>query len=346
MRLLDTFVVHHASEPKYIKLYQGNLAEIPSDEAVDVLVVSAFPNDYYPTETSLIGALDRKGLSVANLARDKEVDFRESLSSWLSKDLLRGHPKLGFRRILCFEPRTRGQAPEVVGDVFRAIMPFALGDPPIRSIAMPVLAAGDQGYDSEVMLTALFEASVHWLERGMPITVIKIVAFAEPAAQRLQRLFAKLGSNYTTGKAQRESSARAITFSGYDFFLSYAHEDASAADGVVQGLRAGKPAIRVFQDKLELKPGDAWQSELDEALESCRKVIALYSPRYLESPVCMEEFNMARLRHRESDNNVLVPIYLRSTKLPLYMRSLQFIDCREDDVPKIRSAAEDLGRGM
>lgn len=345
MRLLDTFVVHHPSEPKYIKLYQGNLAEIPSDEAVDVLVVSAFPNDYAATETSLIGALDRKGLSVADLARDKELDFRESLSSWLSKDL-RNHPKLGFRRILCFEPDTRGQAPEVVGDVFRAIMPFALGDPPIRSIAMPVLAAGDQGYDSEVMLTALFEASVHWLERGIPLAVIKIVAFAETSAEPLKRLFAKLASSYTTGKAQRESNARAITFSGYDFFLSYAHEDGSAADAVVQGLRAGKPAIRVFHDKLELKPGDAWQSELDEALESCRKVIALYSPRYLESRVCMEEFNMARLRHRESDNNVLLPIYLRRAKLPLYMRSLQFIDCREDDVPKVRSAAEELGRGM
>lgn len=340
MKLLETFVVHHASEPKYIKLYQGDLAAIPGAEAVDILVVSAFPNDYVPTQTSLIGALYRAGLSVHDLALNKEVDLRDSLSCWLSQDLRLSHPNVGFRRVLCFEPLKRGKAPEVVGDVFRAVMPFAFGEPPIRSIAMPVLASGDQGYDSDLMLTALFDAAVHWFEHGMPVETIKIVAFAEPAAQRLRRLFAKLGSDYAGAKGDRE--AHGGISPEYDFFVSYAHRDTAAVDGLVQGLEGARVGVRVFQDKLQLKTGDAWQSELDAALESCRKVIAVYSPHYLESRVCMEEFNMARLRHRESESGVLLPIYLRTASLPLYMRSLQYVDCREGDLARVRSACQRL----
>jgi hypothetical protein len=93
---------------------------------------------------------------------------------------------------------------------------------------------------------------------------------------------------------------------------------------------------------LEIKSGHAWQDEIDRALENCRKVIAVYSSSYLQSKVCLEEFNMARLRHRESDRGVLLPIYLRTTNLPLYMRSLHYLDCREGDIGRVREAASRL----
>lgn len=108
---------------------------------------------------------------------------------------------------------------------------------------------------------------------------------------------------------------------------------------LVRMLREVIPDARIFIDKLEIKPGQSWQAEIDEALESSLKVIALYSPAYLQSKVCIEEFNMARLRHRESDDGVLVPIYLRTVdpKLRLYMRSLNYLDCREGDPGRIES---------
>lgn len=338
MRLLQTFGVSHPSETKYIKLYQGDLAAIPPAEAVDLLVISAFPNDYEPTSTSLIGALSTHGVSVDDLSRDKAVDLRESLSCWLSQDLSSQYPNVSFTRILCFEPTSPGTAPEVVGNVFRAIMPFALGDPPIRSIAMPVLASGDQRVDSEVMLGALFDASFHWLERGMPVQTIKIVAFAEHAAQRLERTFAALSSKYSGAGAAREHHLSAPP--AYDFFVSYAHGDGSETDGLVQDLKAANPRLRVFQDRLELKPGEAWQTGIDQAIAGCRRVIAVYSPLYLASAVCMEEFNMARVRHRSG--NVLLPVYLRTADLILYMETLEYIDCREGDPAKIRAACDQI----
>jgi hypothetical protein len=205
---------------------------------------------------------------------------------------------------------------------------------------MPVLASGDQRFDSEVMLTALLNAAVHWLEHGLPIDTIKIVVHSQESAQRLQQVFARLRSDYTSAGSQRQPEA-SPSFR-YDFFVSYSHSDVSEADALVEGLKAAKMGARVFQDKLELKTGDAWQTELDEALECCRKVIPIYTQSYVRSHVCMEEFNMARLRHRESESGVLLPIYLRTTQLPLYMRALQYFDCREGDLSKIRSVCRQL----
>jgi len=343
MELLATCSIPYKSEVRRLSLYRGDLAAIPSDEAVDLLVVSAFPNDYVPTTTSLIGALNRKGISVAKLAADKEVDLRNVCRCWLSKDLSRRHPRAGFRRLMCFEPLNRAGAPEVVGDVFRAIMPFALGEPQIRSIAMPILTSGDQQNPSALMLAALVNASLHWLSSGLPVDTIKIVIYAEGEAESLRRQFALLtAAPFPTVRAPEATHAEREV---YDFFVSYAHDDRAEVDALVEALKGARPSIRVFQDKLELKPGEAWQEELDRALEFCRKVIAVYTPSYLESKMCMEEFNMARLRHRESREGVLLPIYLRSANLPLYMRSLQYVDCREGNVGRVKSTCTDFLEG-
>ena len=138
-----------------------------------VLIVSALPDDYTATRNSLIGKLAGVGVKVADLAHDKAVDLREFSACWLSRPVER--PDLHFSRILCFEPAVKGRAPEVVGDLFRSIVPLTAGDPPIRRIAMPLLAAGDQGESPIVMLEALAEASAHWLENGLALDCVSIV---------------------------------------------------------------------------------------------------------------------------------------------------------------------------
>ena len=74
MKLLGTITIRGAGG-KRIELYQGDLTSLGPDQGFDMLVVSAFPDDYLPTRNSLIGALHRKGLSVANLAAAKKLIF-------------------------------------------------------------------------------------------------------------------------------------------------------------------------------------------------------------------------------------------------------------------------------
>lgn len=344
MRLLDSITIQSDKGERFIELYHGDLTQLPAEHAVDVLVVSAFPNDYIPTRGSLIGALNRSGVSVQKLARDKEVDLRDAFSCWMSKEIQAAPPGIQFKKILCFEPLVRGRPSDVIGDIFQSLMPFVYGVPPIKSIAMPIVATGDQGFATDQILGPLLDAAVHWLALGLPVEVIKIVEYGESKAARLQASFTALKEQYKALSPSPQKSAQQFT---YDFFISYAHDNTDVANLLYDELKHLEPATRIFIDRQTLKTGVAWQQELFEALDDCRKVIAMYSPAYLVSKVCKEEFNIALLRHRVADEGVLLPIYLYTTQLPSYMQLLQFVDCREGDPAKIRQACElMLGSGQ
>jgi hypothetical protein len=330
--LIDTITVRHQGSERLVMLFAGKLASLPERERVDLLIVSAIPDDYIPTRSSIIGALARVGVSVADLAQDKEVDLRRFSSCWLSRPITQ--PGVHFHRILCFEPRYRGNAPEVVGDVFRSIVPFTTGSPPISQVAMPLLASGDQGESPEVMLEALTDASVHWLSAGLPLDRVKIVI---RDSRSLRETFSRVKSRH----AMVSSGPQSPAFS-FDVFVSYSHRNKANIDDLVKNLQGRRPSLRVFLDRLELRPGVAWQQHIFESLDQSRKVICALSPDYLASKVCNEEFNIALIRHREATDGVLLPLYLYTSELPTYMKAIQYEDVREGDHAKIAESAERL----
>jgi hypothetical protein len=305
-------------------------------DAFDLLVVSAFPNDYTPTHTSLIGALDQRGLSVAMLARAKEIDLRAAFSCWLSSEL---PPREGlpFRRILCFEPLVRGRPTEVVGDIFRALAPILADHADIRTIALPLVAAGDQGYTVAEILRPLLDAALHWLEHGLPLDRVKIVAYAKPQADQAASIFEQHKTEY-----EGASALPAKGRGDYDVFISYSRTNAPESRVMEQALRKSKPDIRIFLDRNELDVGCAWQPSIFESLDRCRKVVAMLSPDYLASKVCKEEFNIAWIRGRESDLDIIFPVYLYTADLPTYMKYRSYIDCREGSAAKLVEASQHL----
>lgn len=336
MELVDSITVRHNQRDRQLMLFVGSISALPESERVDVLVVSAFPDDYRPTHRSLIGALDLAGLSVGELARDKEVDLRKFSNCWLSRPIDRADVQ--FQRILCFEPGYTNQRPaEVVGDIFRSIVPFTAGNPPISSIAMPLLATGAQRETPERMVEALAEAAVEWLKVGLPLDRIKIVVRQSVDRQEIRDAFARVREKHSdTGPRIAKPEFR------FDLFISYSHQNIEPAGLLMNELQHRRPDLRVFLDRMELKPGFAWQEHIFESLEHSRKVVCLLSPAYLASKVCKEEYNMAHFRHRESSEGVLLPIYLHTAELPLYMKLTQYEDVREADRTKIESLAARL----
>lgn len=380
MKTLSSIQVHGA-KPRRIELLQGDLTELGADEGFDLLVVSAFPDDYLPTRTSLIGALHRKGLSVAALAKDKSVDLRDNFSCWLSKPLSPTDPGLRFTRILCFEPSKRGAPPEVVGDIFRALMPILAEEPDINSIALPIVAAGNQGCSVAEMLPPLLDAALGWLEKGLPLDCIKIVTLRDTQAAEAERIFNArklayltprpaaatplagddflLGGGVDRGGASdgnfrsmdsgiaSPDTAPAPAFETpaepeYDVFISYSRKNAHDSEMLEKTLRRLKPEIRIFVDRKNLDVGCAWQIEIFESLDKCRKIVAMLSPEYIASKVCKEEFNIAWLRGREADDDIIFPLYLYSAPLPTYMKYKNFLDCREGDALRIEEASRRL----
>jgi hypothetical protein len=336
MNLLDSIEVR-GGQDKRIELYQGDLTVLTAAEAFDLLVVSAFPNNYMPISGTLIGALDRKGLSVQALADAKEIDLRASFSCWLSREFTPHDPGLQFRRILCFEPLVRGRPPEVVGDIFRALTPFLAEKPDIKSIALPVVSTGNQGWPVAEMLSPLLEAALNWLENGLPLSCVKIVTLSDAHAQEALQVF-------SGKKAQYVSSVPSPRTQGfeYDVFISYSRANASESEIMERALRECRPDIKIFVDRKDIDIGSAWQPQIFETLDRCHKVVAMLSPDYLGSKVCKEEFNIAWIRGRETDEEVIFPIYLYTTALPTYMKYRNYCDCREGDKSKIAEASSKL----
>jgi hypothetical protein len=336
VKLLDSIEVR-GGQHKLIELFQGDITALSASETFDLLVVSAFPNDYTPTSSSLIGALYRKGLSVQSLAGNKEIDLRANFSCWLSKEFTPQDSGLRFRRILCFEPLVRGRPPELVGDIFRALTPILAERPDIKSVALPVVAAGDQGYPVSEMLTPLIEAALNWLEKGLPLDCIKIVTYSDDKAEEALRVFSKQKTEYLLSAPTPET--RSI---GYDVFISYSRVNTPESEIMEQALRESRPGIKIFVDRKEIDIGSAWQPETFETLDRCRKVVAMLSPNYLDSKICKEEFNIAWIRSREMDEDVIFPVYLYTAALPTYMKYRNYFDCREGDRAKIAEASKRL----
>ena len=131
----------------------------------------------------------------------------------------------------------------------------------------------------------------------------------------------------------------------YDVFISYSRKDEEAAKHLYKCLTEPPFELKVFIDKQAIDIGAAWQQEIFDALENCRSTAVLYSPDFLQSKVCKEEFNIAWMRRRETDAPMF-PLLVREVALPSYMRLVNYVDCRTSDTAKIADAATTVAKNL
>lgn len=330
----------HRDIERTIELLRGDLAELPREHSVDVLVVSAFANDYTPTPTSLIGSLFWVGISVDELAKNKEIDLREQFSCWLSHKLDDRH---AFGRILCIESGWRGSAPEITDDLFRALAPYFLTSLPNASVAMPLIGAGDQGWPPSQMMESILNATIAWINRGLPLRVLKIIVHSEASAKSALQTFREIQVRYYERSNDRfELPPHAPN--RFDLFMSYCHKDLDTAKAILAEIRQIYPKARIFFDRESLPPGTSWLTHVAESLDNAKRVAALYTPDYWNSASCKDEFAAALARQNDTGNSVLFPIYVLSAQIPYLFRNVEYVDCRERDRHKLIGACRNLAQ--
>lgn len=328
--VLSRIEVDDRSTPRTIALYAGDLAAIPAEHALDLLIISAFPNDYMPTPRSVIGALARAGLSVGGLARNKAHDLRAQCAFWLSQPI--ETPQMHINRLACFESRMNGRPSALVGDLFRGLFPF-LDPNGEQVVGMPLLATGDQGWPKRDMMEALLDAATHWLSRGLPIRELKIVVPPSSASN------AALVDVFESFRPAIEPQVAPIA----DVFLSYSSTDVEIATRTEEALLTRPDISDVFNFRTDIQVGSSWQREIDKAIQGARALVALVSPDYLASPECQEELMVARLRHKH-DGPFLYPIWWRGAddSIDLWLRTVNIADCREQDAARLTQSLAGL----
>jgi hypothetical protein len=217
MPLLEEYEIQDQhNQNKIISLHQGDLVFM--EEAVDILVISALPNNYEPIDGTLIKALTDQGISVEILSKYKTFDLREKYSCWLSQEIHLEdnrfiiHPNelktpvilntdaedadledydLQFKRILCFEPLAGVNPADVLEDIFMTLKIF-LGswDQEIMDkVAMPAVACGNQQFKVGDIFPNLLENAVNYMRQNIGLRKLKIVEYNDEKAERLQLLF-------------------------------------------------------------------------------------------------------------------------------------------------------------
>lgn len=119
--------------------------------------------------------------------------------------------------------------------------------------------------------------------------------------------------------------------SSHAVFLSYASEDAPAAQRVAQGLRAA--GIEVWFDQTELRGGDAWDRQIRKQIHDCAlfiPVISAHSQARLEG-YFRREWKLAadRTHDMAEEKAFLVPVVIddtseRSASVPEKFRDVQW----------------------
>jgi hypothetical protein len=75
-------------------------------------------------------------------------------------------------------------------------MPIVAEREDIKTIAIPVVASGDQSYSVREMLNPLLEAALHWLEIGLPLDHIKMITRSDTQVLDALQFFSEKKAEY------------------------------------------------------------------------------------------------------------------------------------------------------
>lgn len=142
------------------------------------------------------------------------------------------------------------------------LLPILLTDFPNSSVAMPLIGTGDQGWPPGEMLSIILETAVAWIERGLPLRLLKILVYGDNAARDAADTFSAVKRQRAAAVERTahepEGASRRPPGVTHDVFLSYAREDTDMASYIVHELSALAPEAQIFFDQTSLNEGSSW----------------------------------------------------------------------------------------
>ncbi|KAK3591628.1 hypothetical protein CHS0354_013812 [Potamilus streckersoni] len=320
--LQDTITIETVTGKCDIQLLYGDITKLSPAEKVDIVMVSAFPGDYASLSGTVLGALAYNlGISVRELSMDKEQDLRRHFSCWLSKPLSTQDSPYG--RLLCFE-RRRGSdltLPQQVAEMFRVFVPVFNNQD--KTVITPLLATGHQGYSKIKMLQTMVNGAASWMEGGLPLRCLKIVIY-DNINLDVNKEFERLKIQWEARSIRKKK-----TTMSYDVYMCFDMGDQHWVSHIAKCLQNSREGLKVFASHQDFDKDRVWQDDIFSVMTSCKRVIAVFTPSFMENPECLELYNMAICCNRVKKSAILAPFYIISVpNLPNYLTQVQWVDCR------------------
>ena len=267
----------------------GDAIAVGPTEAVDILAISCFKDDYLPTPGTLVGTLKDLGVSVGEHAKHKHQDFLDAWHTWISTPI---SAPIRIGRLACFEHGSGVDPAAVVGNVFRAIREFLLSSAAseIGVLRLPLLATGDQQANRSEMLEAIITQAYTHLRAGLPVAKVQVVLYdREP---HLHQLLVEAGIRLESSRADWAASMLS-TNPEHDFFISYRRKEAKFVLSVVEQLRLLHSSVRIFVDQDAIPMGSFWKPRLVQEIHRAKRALCFITDDYPDSAECMDEFHSA-----------------------------------------------------
>lgn len=303
-------VLNLGGRKKTIQVLCKDVTEM--DQDIDLLTISAFPYEYEPTERSLIGALFRKlGISVNDLAEDPLFDLRREAGCWISKDIL---PRGRFRKIGGVEimPRMRGEESyekrllKSIKSYMHLLDILTEYEQDIRVVAFPLLGAGDQQLNYQIMIFPIINEVIKMLERN---PYIEKVIFVEWTFEKAQIIANALEQSYQvqseTEEFQMDRNVK------QNVFISYTEKgDRETADLIRRCLEGS--GVSYWYAPENINVGD-YATEIVKGIKSCTHFICVVSENSMKSKHVMNEVDLAFKRIDEGVK--IIPLRLDASEL-------------------------------
>ncbi len=191
MQILDVIGCETPWGLKTIEVYHGDITQV----TCDVLAISAFHDNYFPVNGTVIQALEMNcDVSVENLNENAFLDLRHDFCLWISQ--LQENQL--FKYLVCVENMgTENAADDMTNDVFCSIGFLEAKKIRVASMALPLIGTGSMMQSVRSILPGLIENARSILRKHEYLRRVLFVEYDDEKARLIQdELRQSLGSSY------------------------------------------------------------------------------------------------------------------------------------------------------
>jgi len=341
MELLKEVVIGRGTDEAKISVLCGDILDYGLEggvPAMDILTVSAFRRNYDPVPRTLVGSLmERRSISVEELAAEPLIDLRDYCGCWFSKELELSAVNPSIRRIGCIELRelpqdlkdqkeqgrrsfedirtdeiqvwSEQELPETqiinrLASYYQGLSLLAANGEPMETVGLTIPGTGNQRIAMERIIGPLITETLRYLRNALATRQIYFIIMD---AQKAGVLARELEQSYLLMQTQMPA-APAVRRRA---FLSYSTKDTAVAERLLEHLE--QRGIDVFYAPRDISPGTDYTVAIIEAIDHCDYFVLLVSADSMQSEHVKNELALAHDHLR--DGTMIMPFRIDDEQL-------------------------------